>query len=75
VRFEREKKPELARWQFHHSDAIGHPTPASKGYLVERLVITDIDLNPKAVPPDANLRNGAVCGHILGLGLEFLIRA
>src|ERR1700719_1945755 len=33
VRFEREKKPESSRWQFRHSDAIGHPAPASKGYL------------------------------------------
>jgi hypothetical protein len=73
VRFEREKKFESARSQFRHSDPIGHPTPASKGYLVERLVITDIDLNPKAVPPDANLRNGAVGSYIIfGFGLEFL---
>jgi hypothetical protein len=35
-------------------------------------VVTDINLDPKAVPPDANLRDGAVGSYIFGFGLEFL---
>jgi len=47
----------------------------ARNHRLDRLVVTDINLDPESsAARSLNLGDGAVGGHVLGFGLEFLVR-